>query len=80
MKISYASVVVHIGAPYNRNIVQSFKVKEGSSYIKQGMLLGRILISEFVEHNFSKPTQKDYRYVENISKIKVKRYLASGCF
>ena len=74
MKITHASVVVRIGEPYNRNIIQPFRVKEGSSYIKQGYLLGRVIVAEFVEHNFNKPTAKDYRYIENISEIKVKRY------
>ena len=74
MRIKYASVFIHIGAPYNKNIVQSFKVKEGSSYVRQGMLLGRVLISEFVEEHFHNPTNADYKKIEDISEIHVKRF------
>lgn len=74
MRIKYASVFIHIGAPYNENIVQSFKVKEGSSYVRQGMLLGRVLISEFVENHFHNPTNADYKKIEDISEIHVKRF------
>lgn len=75
MRIKYGSVVVRIGAPYNKNIVQAFSVKEGSSYLKQGYALGHIILIEFVEHNFDQPTSKDFRYIESISEIKVHKIL-----
>lgn len=75
MKIRYGSVKVFIGAPFNENFARTFRVKEGESFVKKGMMLGRIILTEFTESHFDNPTPKDFRYIENISKIKVNKIL-----
>lgn len=74
MKIRYGVVTIHIGKPYDHHEAMTFKVKEGSSYISQGMKLGKIAIIDFVEKNFRNPKPKDFRYIESISEIKVNRF------
>lgn len=74
MRIKYGVVTIHIGKPYDHHEAMTFKVKEGSSYISQGMKLGKIAIIDFVEKNFHNPKPKDFRYVESISEIKVDRF------
>ena len=74
MKIKYAVVNVRISSPYNETLSQSFRVKEGQSYITQGMNLGKMLIADFVEQHYSNPTPKDYCYIDSISEIHVNRF------
>lgn len=74
MKIRYGTVTVQFGKPYNTTRSQSFKVREGESYIKTGFKIGRILQTEFTEELFDHPTPKDFRYIESISEIKVTRF------
>ena len=74
MKIKYAIVNVRISSPYNETLSKPFRVKEGQSYITQGMNFGKALIADFVEQHYSNPTPKDYRFIESISEIHVKRF------
>lgn len=74
MKITYATVHVRIGAPYNKTLSKPFKVKDGQGFMTQGMKLGNIMLMEFVENHFDRPTAKDYKKIAQISEIKVNRF------
>lgn len=74
MSITHAIVRVRIGAPYYETLEQVFRVKEGSSYIKQGFKIGRILIIDFVEQKIQKPTPKDFQIMLDNSEIHVSRF------
>ena len=73
MRILYATVHVYVGHPYNCRFDKAFRVKQGESYMRQGIKLGNIMLAEFVESQFRNPKSKDYDYIDSISTIKVDR-------
>jgi hypothetical protein len=74
MKVKYATIIVKVYYPYENILEKTFAVKEGSSYIHQGYVWGKYLITKFVEESLRNPSPKDFKRALENSRMKVKRF------
>ena len=74
MKVKYATVIVKVCHPYETVLEKTFAVKEGSSYIHQGYVWGKYLITKFIEESLRNPSPKDFKRALENSRMKVKRF------
>ena len=74
MKVKYATVIVKVYYPYENILEKTFAVKEGSSYIHQGYVWGKYLITKFIEESLRNPSPKDFKRALENSRMKVKRF------
>ena len=74
MKVKYATIIVKVYYPYENILEKTFAVKEGSSYIHQGYVWGKYLITKFIEESLRNPSPKDFKRALENSRIKVKRF------